>query len=414
MSRSPARFWNARGLTHESNRMKVRGLGRGLDALLGGGDEARPSDALRTLPVAQIRPGRYQPRTKMDQQALAELAASIRSQGVIQPLLVRPVERDRYELVAGERRWRAAQMAGLEEVPALVREVPDEAALAMSLIENIQRENLNPMEEAAGIQRLVEEFKMTHEQAADAVGRSRSATTNLLRLLKLAKPVQEMLMEGALEMGHARALLALDAARQIEAGKRVAAKGLSVRETEALVSTMLRGPAARRKRADRDLARLEEEISERLGTTVEIRSARKAAARVVVHFSSLDHLDGAIEEAAMSGDLRDVAAQRVDRPCRKPLQSAALRGRNEMSAGLGVLGKPVRTAVIWQASATAVLALVGALLAGVNGAISAVLGGVVSMLSGVIATLIATRRTADSTGGVLFTAARAEGVPDSS
>src|SRR6185503_13311402 len=219
----------ARG--RSSARMKAKGLGRGLDALLGG--DERPRDALLTLPVARIRPGRYQPRTKMDQQALADLAASIRSQGLMQPLLVRPVDRERYELIAGERRWRAAQMAGLEEVPVLVREVPDDAALAMSLIENIQRENLNPMEEAAGVQRLVDEFKMTHEQAADAVGRSRSATTNLLRLLKLAKPVQEMLLEGALEMGHARALLALDGARQIEAGNRVAAKGLSVRETEA-------------------------------------------------------------------------------------------------------------------------------------------------------------------------------------
>jgi len=187
-------------------------------------------------------------------------------------------------------------MAGLEEVPALVREVPDEAALAMSLIENIQRENLNPMEEAAGIQRLVDEFRMTHEQAADAIGRSRSATTNLLRLLKLAKPVQEMLMEGALEMGHARALLALDGTRQIEAGKRVAAKGLSVRETEALVQTLLRGPAVRRKRADRDLNRLEEEISERLGTTVEIRSGKKGSGKLVLHFSSLDHLEGLLRK----------------------------------------------------------------------------------------------------------------------
>jgi ParB family chromosome partitioning protein len=273
--------------------MKAKGLGRGLDALLGGGREESSREALLTLPVARIRPGRYQPRTKMDQQALAELAASIRSQGLMQPLLVRPVDRDRYELVAGERRWRAAQMAGLDEVPALVREVPDDAALAMSLIENIQRENLNPMEEAAGVQRLVDEFKMTHEQAADAVGRSRSATTNLLRLLKLAKPVQEMLMEGALEMGHARALLALDGARQIETGKRIAAKGLSVRETEALVQKLLRGPAAhrRRKSADRDLARLEEEASERLGTTVEIRAGKKGSGKVVVHYSSLDHLD---------------------------------------------------------------------------------------------------------------------------
>lgn len=276
--------------------MKAKGLGRGLDALLGSATEAEPRDALLTLPVARIRPGRYQPRTKMDQQALAELAASIRSQGLMQPLLVRPVDRDRYELIAGERRWRAAQMAGLDEVPALVREVADDAALAMSLIENIQRENLNPIEEAAGIQRLVDEFKMTHEQAADAVGRSRSATTNLLRLLKLARPVQEMLMEGALEMGHARALLALDGARQIEAGKRVAAKGLSVRETEALVNALLQGPRVRRKRVDRDLARLEEEISERLGTTVEIRAGNKGSGKLVVHYSSLDHLDELVKK----------------------------------------------------------------------------------------------------------------------
>jgi ParB family chromosome partitioning protein len=271
--------------------MKPKGLGRGLDALLGG-DATPPREALLTLPVTRIRPGRYQPRTKMDQQALAELAGSIRAQGLMQPLLVRPVDRDRYELIAGERRWRAAQMAGLEEVPVLVREVPDEAALAMSLIENIQRENLNPMEEAAGLERLIEEFRMTHEQAADAVGRSRSATTNLLRLLKLAKPVQEMVMEGALEMGHARALLALDGARQIEAGNRIAARGLSVRETEALVQTMLRGPGQRRRReADRDLARLEEEVAERLGTTVEIRPGRKGSGKLVLHYSGLEHLE---------------------------------------------------------------------------------------------------------------------------
>lgn len=270
---------------------RPKGLGRGLDALLGGGDEP-PRESLTTLPVARIRPGRYQPRTKMDQQALAELAASIRSQGLMQPVLVRPVDRDRFELIAGERRWRAAQMAGLEEVPALVREVPDDAALAMSLIENIQRENLNPMEEAAGVNRLVEEFHMTHEQAADAVGRSRSATTNLLRLLKLAKPVQEMVMEGALEMGHARALLALDGARQIELANRVAARQFSVRETEVLVQRQLRGPAKRlKKKTDRDLARLEEEVSERLGTTVEIRPSRKGTGKVLLHYSSLEHLE---------------------------------------------------------------------------------------------------------------------------
>jgi ParB family chromosome partitioning protein len=183
-------------------------------------------------------------------------------------------------------------MAGLEQVPALVREVPDEAALAMALIENIQREDLNPMEEAAGIQRLVDEFKMTHEQAADAVGRSRSATTNLLRLLKLAKAVQEMLTQGKLEMGHARALLALDGARQIETAHRVAAKGLSVREAEILVQRLLRGaPAARRRRkSDRDLARLEEELAERLGTTVHIHAGKKGG-KLIVHYASLDHLE---------------------------------------------------------------------------------------------------------------------------
>ena len=269
--------------------MKPKGLGRGLDALLGG-DEP-PREALATIETARIRPGRYQPRTRMDEQALAELAQSIRSQGLLQPLVVRPVERG-YELIAGERRWRAAQMAGLAQVPAVVREVPDDAALVMALIENIQREDLNPMEEAAGVQRLIDEFKMTHEQAADAVGRSRSATSNLLRLLKLAKPVQEMLMRGALEMGHARALLALDAARQIEAGTRIAAKRLSVRETEALVQRLLRAPASRRrKKTDRDLARLEEELSERLGTTVQIRAARKGRGQLILHYSNLEHLE---------------------------------------------------------------------------------------------------------------------------
>jgi ParB family chromosome partitioning protein len=271
--------------------MKPKGLGRGLDALLGG--EGPPRESLATLPVSHIVPGRYQPRTRMDEQALAELAASIRSQGLMQPLLVRPTGGERYELIAGERRWRAAQMAGLAQVPALVREVPDDAAAAMALIENIQREDLNPMEEAAGLQRLLDEFNMTHEQAADAVGRSRSATSNLLRLLKLAKPVQEMLMHARLEMGHARALLALDAARQIETAHAVAAKGLSVRDTEALVQRLLRGAARarRRRKTDRDLERLEEELAERLGTTVQIRAGKKGGGKLLVHYSSLDHLD---------------------------------------------------------------------------------------------------------------------------
>jgi len=272
---------------------KPKGLGRGLDALLGDDESAR-QDSAATLPVGSIRPGKYQPRTRMDEQALAELAASIRAQGLVQPILVRPLAgaAGRYELIAGERRWRAAQMAGLTEIPALVREVPDNAALAMSLIENIQREDLNPIEEAAGVQRLIDEFRMTHEQAADAVGRSRSATTNLLRLLKLAKPVQALLLEGALEMGHARALLALDAARQIEAANRIVARGLSVRESEALAARLLRAPAGRKRpRSDRDLARLEEEISERLGTTVQIRPGRKGSGTILVRYSGLDHLE---------------------------------------------------------------------------------------------------------------------------
>ena len=275
---------------------KPKGLGRGLDALLGGGEENARRDAQATLPVGAIRPGKYQPRTRMDEKSLQELAASIKAQGLMQPLLVRPVGnlqgRDQYELIAGERRWRAAQMAGLGEVPVLVREVPDNVALAMALVENIQRENLNPIEEAGGLQRLIEEFRMTHEQAADAVGRSRSATTNLLRLLKLAKPVQAMLMQGTLEMGHARALLGLDGARQIEAANRIAARGLSVRESEALATRLQRSPGARRKqRTDRDLARLEEEISGRLGTTVQIRPGRKDSGTIHISYSGLDHLD---------------------------------------------------------------------------------------------------------------------------
>jgi ParB family chromosome partitioning protein len=271
---------------------KPKGLGRGLDALLGGDDTASRNDAMASLPVGSIRPGKYQPRTRMDQQALAELAASIRAQGLMQPLLVRPLGRDQYELIAGERRWRAAQLAGLDEVPVLVRDVPDSAALAMALIENIQREDLNPIEEATGLQRLIDEFRMTHEQAADAVGRSRSATTNLLRLLKLAKPVQTMLMQGTLEMGHARALLALDGARQIEAANRIVTRGLSARESEALAARLARGPVTRRRpKTDRDLARLEEEIAQRLGTTVRIRPGRKGSGTIVVSYSGLDHLD---------------------------------------------------------------------------------------------------------------------------
>ena len=272
---------------------KPKGLGRGLDALLGSDDGASRTDAMASLPVASIRPGKYQPRTRMDQQALAELAASIRSQGLMQPLLVRPLGREQYELIAGERRWRAAQLAGLTEVPALVRDVADNAALAMALIENIQREDLNPIEEASGMQRLIEEFRMTHEQAADAVGRSRSAVTNLLRLLTLAKPVQELLMQGGLEMGHARALLAVSGARQIELAQRVVALGLSVRETEQLVG-QAEAPRRRAKRSvrkDRDIKMLEEEISQTLGATVRIAHGKTGRGRLTIEYASLDQLD---------------------------------------------------------------------------------------------------------------------------
>ena len=275
--------------------IKPKGLGRGLDALLGESGSGS-KDQLATLPVQAIRPGRYQPRTRMDEAALAELSASIRTQGLMQPVLVRPVGPAIFELIAGERRWRAAQLAGLTEIPALVREVPDESALAMGLIENIQREDLNPIEEASGLQRLVDEFGMTHEQVADAVGRSRSATTNLLRLLKLAKPVQEMLLGKVLDMGHARALLALEGARQIEAAKRVAARGLSAREAEALIKRLSSGAAHRKARTrDRDIARLEDELSDRLGTTVEIRHGAKGRGTLVLHYSSLQHLDQLLE-----------------------------------------------------------------------------------------------------------------------
>ncbi|TAH47263.1 MAG: ParB/RepB/Spo0J family partition protein [Betaproteobacteria bacterium] len=276
------------------NKPKLKGLGRGLDALLAADhDEEVTQRELRTLSTSALQPGKYQPRTRMDPGSLEELAASIKAQGVMQPILVRPVGDDAYEIIAGERRWRAAQIAGLDEVPCLVREIPDEAALAMSLIENIQREDLNPLEEASGIQRLIDEFAMTHQQAADAVGRSRPAASNLLRLLNLARPVQELLMAGDIDMGHARALLPLDGANQIQLANLVAAKQLSVRDTERLVQQVLN---PRQKKVapppDRDLLRLEEEIADAIGATVRIKANKKGAGEVTIRFGSLDQLDG--------------------------------------------------------------------------------------------------------------------------
>ena len=256
---------------------KPKGLGRGLDALLGGTEEAPArGDRLTDLPVSQLQPGRYQPRTQIDPDSIADLADSIRAQGVMQPILVRPVAENRYEIIAGERRWRAATAAGLDTVPALVRSVRDEHALAMALIENIQREDLNPLEEAQGIQRLIAEFGMTHEDAAAAVGRSRSGVSNLLRLLQLAKPVQDLVMQGKVDMGHARALLPLAPATQIEVANVIALRGLSVREAEHLARTAQRPAASARPAAkDRDVERLEEEMSDRLGLAVSIQAGRK-------------------------------------------------------------------------------------------------------------------------------------------
>ena len=278
--------------------IKQKGLGRGLDALLSGSDDRAPADdSLQTLSVDRLRAGKYQPRTRMDAGSLAELAESIREQGIVQPILVRPIDGGRYEIIAGERRWRAAQQAGLREVPALVRSIPDQSALALALIENIQREDLNPLEEAHGLARLVEEFGLTHDAAAKAIGRSRSAVTNLLRLTGLAKPVQDYMYSGALEMGHARALLALPLAEQGGAASRVVEGGLSVRETERLVQRLLdpsrRAPGARGN-AERnvDTARLETELAERLGASVRIEPGRKGAGRLVIRYASLEHLDG--------------------------------------------------------------------------------------------------------------------------
>jgi ParB family chromosome partitioning protein len=276
---------------------KPKGLGRGLDALLSGNDSASPARQ-ETLPVGQLQPGKYQPRTRMDPGSLEELAASIRGQGIMQPILVRPIADKRYEIIAGERRWRASQIAGLGEVPVQIREIPDESALVMSLIENIQREDLNPLEQAAGIQRLIDEFAMTHQQAADAVGSSRSGTSNLLRLLQLAKPAQDMLMAGDIDMGHARALLPLSKSEQGRIAAMIADKGMSVRDTERLVARELHPPIKKQdaKTNDRDLLRLEEELADILGASVKIAANRKGEGSLNIKFASLDQLDGLLEK----------------------------------------------------------------------------------------------------------------------
>lgn len=272
--------------------IKQKGLGRGLDALLSGSaDVALVEESLQSIETSRLQPGKYQPRTNMDQVALTELAESIKAQGIMQPILVRPVDQGRYEIIAGERRWRAAQLAGLNEVPALIRKVADESALAMSLIENIQRENLNPLEEAMGIQRLINEFGMTHQTAGEALGNSRSTISNLLRLLNLSAPVQELMMQGKIDMGHGRALLSLVPAQQIKLANIIAQKQLSVRETEKLVNQIEHPTPKKIKKTDRDLLRLQEDVSERLGAQVAIRPQKNGQGNIVIHYTSLDQLD---------------------------------------------------------------------------------------------------------------------------
>ena len=292
---------------------RSKGLGMGLEALLGPKvAEAPPpnSQAPTSLRLDCLKPGRYQPRTRMDEGSLAELAQSIKSQGLMQPVLVRPTGNGAFEIIAGERRVRAAGMAGLDEVPVLVRDVPDEAAAVMSLVENIQREDLNPLEEAQGLQRLIEEFHLTHDQAAQAVGRSRSAASNLMRLLNLSEPVQKLLMAGDIEMGHARALLSLAPAEQILCANEIVGKGFSVRDTERLVARRAGAAAEIPKRASatteksRDITRLEEQLADRLTAPVQIRLKRRGAGadrgEIAIAFRSLDELNGVLDKLGLT------------------------------------------------------------------------------------------------------------------
>jgi ParB family transcriptional regulator, chromosome partitioning protein len=291
---------------------KRKGLGRGLDTLLGGAlpalDSAVGSEEMRDIPVDLIQPGKFQPRMHMHPEGLQDLADSIKAQGLVQPIVVRPANAQldgvqasgprRYEIIAGERRWRAAQMAGLHDIPAVVRDVPDRTAIAMALIENIQRENLNPLEEAQALQRLISEFDMTHQQASEAVGRSRAAVSNLLRLLELTDAVKAHVERGDLEMGHARALLALKGVAQTDAARRVVARHLSVRETESLVRRLLKesgGSTKGARRVDPNIRQLETELTQKLGAKVNVETASGGKGRLVIHYSSLDELDGILK-----------------------------------------------------------------------------------------------------------------------
>lgn len=297
----------------QANKQRPKGLGRGLDVLLGSEPPQAPDSELRQLALHKLQPGRYQPRTRMDEQALQELAESILAHGIMQPIVVRPAPgaanedaRGRYEIIAGERRYRAARLAGLETVPVIVKEVADDQALSLALIENIQREDLNPLEEAQALKRLIEEFGFSHEQVAKSVGRSRSATSNLLRLLQLAEPVQTMLLASDLDMGHARALLALDRARQIQLAHEVIQKRLSVRECERLVAKVLREeqspPAAAPLAAavSRDHQRLEEQLSDALATRVNIKLMSRGRGSLQIEFADAEHFEGLLQRLGLS------------------------------------------------------------------------------------------------------------------
>jgi ParB family chromosome partitioning protein len=279
---------------------KKPALGRNLSSMLSQTtlqqvkDES--GDRLRNLPLESIRPGRYQPRSVFDEEKLAELADSIRSQGVVQPVVVRPVGEDMYELIAGERRWRAAQLAQIEDIPAVIRKVSDEASVAMALIENIQREDLNPLEEASALRRLIEEFQMTQQEAADAVGRSRPAVSNLLRLLELMQEVKDMIDLRLIEMGHARALLSLDPDLQVQAAREVVHKKLSVRETEALVRRLTQaGKKKGQRRLDPDILRLQNRLGEQLGARVRIQHLASGKGKLVIQYNSADEFEGILE-----------------------------------------------------------------------------------------------------------------------
>ena len=284
---------------------KRSGLGKGLDALLGKKDDVvitladAKGDSSSELDIEKIQPGEYQPRTRMDKESLEELAQSIKEQGLISPILVRPIAKNRYEIIAGERRYQASKLAGLKKVPVLIRKISNEKALAWALIENIQREDLNPLEEAAGIQRLLDEFHMTHESASQAIGRSRTATTNLLRLLNLAQPVQDRLMTNEISMGHARALLSLEPAMQVAIANEIVKKGLSVRQVETLVANMAqqklkKGKVGKKTRKDADTLKLEEDLSNFLGATVKINTNQRGKGKLIIEFSNLDQFDGII------------------------------------------------------------------------------------------------------------------------